>query len=267
MHLVRILVTNDDGIDSIGLHVLARAMEQFGEVFVVAPDSEYSGASAALGPLHLMRPEVRPGHIDDFGGKVHVVNGAPALCAMFGRMGLFDGPPDLLVAGINPGANVGRAVYHSGTVGAAITARVGGITGIAVSQSVPDEIDGQGDESVLGSQLWESAAAVAAQVVRRIIDHPPVEPSVLNVNVPNVAFEAIKGWKWSDIGRVPPRTISSASLEPRPGHEGTFRVNLGWGDAVPLPDTEDGGAVSNGYVALTWLSRYERVRELEWELS
>lgn len=264
---MRILVTNDDGIDSIGLHVLARAMEQFGEVFVVAPDSEYSGASAALGALHLMRPEVRPGTIEDFGGKVYVVNGAPALCAMFGRMGLFGGPPDLVVSGINPGANVGRAVYHSGTIGAAITARVGGITGIAVSQSVPDEVDGQGDESSLGSQLWESAASVAADIVRRVIDHPPAEPSVLNVNVPNVPVAAIKGWRWTDVGRVPPRTISSATLEPRPGHDGSFRVNLSWGDALALPEHEDGGAVSNGYVALTWLSRYERVRALEWDLG
>ncbi len=63
---MRILVTNDDGIDSVGLHVLARALEAVGDVFVVAPDSEYSGASAAVGPVHLLRPEVHLSHIDGF---------------------------------------------------------------------------------------------------------------------------------------------------------------------------------------------------------
>ena len=262
-----ILVTNDDGIDSIGLHVLARSMEQFGEVVVVAPDSEYSGASAALGALHLMRPEVHPGHIDDFGGVVHVVNGPPALCTMFGRMGVFGAKPDLVVAGINPGANVGRAVYHSGTVGAAVTARSGGITGIAVSQSVPHEVDGQGEEASLGSQLWSSAARVASDVVRRVLANPPEVPSVLNVNVPNLPFDQLKGWRWTDVGRVPPRTIASAALEPRPGHEGAFRVALSWGDEIELPENEDGGAVARGYVALSWLSRYDRVIDLEWPVD
>ena len=264
---VRIMVTNDDGIDSIGLHVLARAMEQFGEVVVVAPDSEYSGCSASLGPVHLIRPEVHPGHIEGFGGVVHVINGPPALCTMFGRMGVFGGKPDLVVSGINPGANVGRAVYHSGTVGAAVTARSGGITGIAVSQSVPDEVDGQGDEASLGSQLWATAATVAADVVRHLIANPPPTPSVLNVNVPNLPVDQVKGWRWTDVGSVPPRTISSAVLEPRPGHEGAFRVNLSWGDPIELPENEDGGAVERGFVALTWLSRYDRVTELEWALD
>ena len=264
---VRILVTNDDGIDSIGLHVLARAMEVFGDVVVVAPDSEYSGASAALGPLHLMRPEVHRGSIEDFGGDVHIVNGPPALCTMFGRMGLFGGRPDLVVSGINPGANVGRAVYHSGTVGAAITARTGGITGVAISQSVPDEVDGQGQESTLGSQLWASAAAVAVDVVRHVIEEPPAIPSVLNVNVPNLAVDQLRGWRWTDVGRVPPRTITNATLEPRPGHDGVFRVALAWGEPADLPETDDGGAVVRGFVSLTWLSPYERETELEWDVS
>ncbi len=262
-----IMVTNDDGIDSIGLHVLAKAMEQFGDVVVVAPDSEYSGCSASLGAIHLIRPEVHPGHIDGFGGVVHVINGPPALCTMFARMGVFGGKPDLVVSGINPGANVGRAVYHSGTVGAAVTARAGGITGIAVSQSVPDEVDGQGDESSLGSQLWSTAATVAADVVRHVIANPPATPSVLNVNVPNVPVDQLKGWRWTDVGSVPPRTISSAALEPRPGHDGVFRLALSWGDPVELPENEDGGAVARGYVALTWLSRYDREHDLEWPLD
>ena len=132
---MRILVTNDDGIDSIGLHVLARAMTRFGHVVVAAPDSEYSGASAALGAIHLIRPEVRRVQIDGV-PEAWSVSGAPALCVMFARLGVFGGRFDLVVSGINPGVNVGRSVYHSGTVGAALTARLGGISGVAVSQAV-----------------------------------------------------------------------------------------------------------------------------------
>ena len=119
--MTRILVTNDDGIASTGLHVLARTMAQHGDVVVVAPEVEHSGAGAGVGPLHLIRPQARTTTIDGV-AEAWCVNGSPALCTMFARFGVF-GPIDLVVSGINPGANVGRAVYHSGTVGAALTAR------------------------------------------------------------------------------------------------------------------------------------------------
>jgi 5'-nucleotidase len=263
---MRILVTNDDGIDSVGLHVLAKALEAIGEVFVVAPDSEYSGASASVGPLHLLRPEVHNAHIEGFSGSVHTVSGPPALCVLFTRLGVFGAMPDLVVAGINPGANVGRAVYHSGTVGAALTARSGGITGVAVSQSVAGEVDGQGADGQLGTQLWSAAAEVALQVVDRLVAHPPAKPGVLNVNVPNLPVEQMGEWRWTDVGRVPPRTMARADLEPRPGHEGSFRVTTSFGDAVSLPEELDGGAVERGFVSLTWLSTLDRDKSLEWEL-
>ena len=132
---MRILVTNDDGIDSQGLRTLARAMTIHGEVTVVAPDREYSGAAASLGVLNEMQPEA---HRVEMDGVVSAwaVNGPPALCVMFATLGVFGHSMDMVVAGINPGANVGRAVYHSGTVGAALTARGRGLTGVAVSQAV-----------------------------------------------------------------------------------------------------------------------------------
>jgi 5'-nucleotidase len=106
---VRILVTNDDGIDATGLHALARALADLGDVVVAAPDREYSGAGAALGPLHLIQPEVRRARIDGI-AEAWAVNGPPGLCVMFSRLGAFGPPFDLVVSGINPGANVGRAV-------------------------------------------------------------------------------------------------------------------------------------------------------------
>src|SRR5687768_2604733 len=132
---MRILVTNDDGIDSVGLHLLARAMHEHGDVVLVAPDREFSGAGAAVGAFHLIQPEVHRCTLDDV-GEAWTVSGPPALCVMFARLGAFGPPFDLVVSGVNPGANVGRAVYHSGTVGAALTARNGDISGVAVSQAV-----------------------------------------------------------------------------------------------------------------------------------
>jgi 5'-nucleotidase len=252
---MRILLTNDDGIDSVGLHILAKAMQPFGEVVVIAPDSEYSGAGAAIGAIHLMRPEIHRVHLDGL-DEAWTVSGPPALCVMFARMGAFGPPFDLVVSGINPGANVGRSVYHSGTVGACLTARSGGVSGIAVSQDVSiGSIEGQAWDEMLSNQLWDTAAAVAATVVESVVATPLVEPGVININVPNLPVDQIRGWKRTTLAAVPIRSMDLLELEPKIGHEDAYRVNLTWGDAVALPIETDAGAVSAGYVSLTWLSR------------
>jgi 5'-nucleotidase len=254
---MRIVVTNDDGIDSVGLHMLANALAPLGEVIVVAPDTEYSGAGAAVGALHLMRPEVHRVSIDSLVGvaEAWAVTGPPALCIMFARLGVFGAKPDLVVSGINPGANVGRAVYHSGTIGAALTARSGGIPGIAISQDVAaGSFDGQGLEEMLSLQQWHSAAEVGAEVVRAVINANITEPLVLNVNVPNCSVAEMKGWRSTKVGTLPPRTMSGATREPKLGHEGAFRVTMQWGEPVVLPEELDGGAVTAGYVSISALS-------------
>ena len=253
---MRILVTNDDGIDSIGLHVLARAMATIGDVVVVAPDKEYSGYGAAFGPLHLIKPEVHRSRIDGV-DDVWSVTGPPALCVMFGRLDLF-GHYDLVVAGINPGANVGRSVYHSGTVGACLTARNGGVSGVAVSQTVESfGVEGQGWEEMLADQHWDTAAAVAAAAVEGLATALPDEPVVLNINVPDRELSNIKGWRRTEVGIEPPRSMATAQLEPRPGHTDAFRVKMDWGDAIELPEHTDGGAVMAGWVSVGWLGRLE----------
>jgi 5'-nucleotidase len=256
---MRILVTNDDGIDSVGLHVLARAMRPFGEVVVVAPDQEYSGAGAAIGALHIMRPEMHKRTIEGIDTS-WAVSGPPALCVFLARFGIFGGQFDLVVSGINPGANVGRSVYHSGTIGAAITARNSGVTGIAVSQAVTGfGVEGQGWDDAVKGQLWDSAATVAQTVVRGWIEHPTEEPTVININVPNCPVEEIKGWRRTPIGTHIPRSVTSAELVPKEGYEGSFTLELAYGDPVELPGDTDGGAVEEGYVALTFISRLDDV--------
>ena len=251
---MRILVTNDDGIDSEGLHVLARAMTEHGSVTVVAPDDEYSGASASLGALHRIQPEVHQVRLDGL-PEAWSVTGPPALCVMFARLGAFGPPFDLVVAGINPGINVGRSVYHSGTVGAALTARAGGISGVAVSQAVRGfGVEGQGWDEMLTDQVWDGAAAVAGAVVGGLSTGPGGAAVVANLNVPNLTVNDMAGWRYTTIGRIPPRVISEASLEPKVGHPGCFRVAMKWGDAVSLPDGTDGGAVERNLVSVTLLS-------------
>ncbi|HEX6394732.1 MAG TPA: 5'/3'-nucleotidase SurE [Acidimicrobiales bacterium] len=250
---MRILVTNDDGIHSDGLRTLAIAMRRFGDVTVVAPDDEYSGASAALGALHNMHPEVHQMTLEGL-DQVWAVSGPPALCVMFARLGAFGPPFDLVVSGINPGVNVGRSVYHSGTVGAALTARSGGMTGVAISQAVHGfGIEGQGWDEMLRDQCWEGAAAVASAVVGALVVDLPPAPVVVNVNVPNLDVEKMRGWQRATIGRIPPRVIAEAHLEPKVGHPGSFRVVMKWGDAVSLPEGTDGGAVERDLVSVTML--------------
>jgi 5'/3'-nucleotidase len=251
---VRILVTNDDGIDSAGLHALTRAVADHGDVTVIAPDREFSGASSSLGVLNEMRPEVHRARVEGASGAWSV-GGPPALCVLFAGLGVFGPPFDLVVAGINPGVNVGRSIYHSGTVGAALTARSRGIPAVAVSQAVEGYgIEGQGWDDMLKGMEWEAAAAVAASVTGALVGRGVPAPILVNLNVPNVPVREMDGWERTSIGRVPPRVIAEARLDPHEGRPGAYKVVMEWGDAVSLPEGTDGGAVERNRVSLTLLS-------------
>jgi 5'-nucleotidase len=253
---VRILVTNDDGIDSVGLHVLARAMVPHGDVVIAAPDTEYSGASAAFGALHQLRPEMHRAHIEGI-ETAWAISGPPALCVMFSRLGAFGDPFDLVVSGINPGANVGRAVYHSGTIGAAVTARNGGVTGVAVSQGVTmGGVMGQGWDDMIKGQKWGTAATVAAAAVEHLVAEPLAEPACLNINVPNLELSELKGVRRTEVGTRVPRTMTTVDVDPKEGHEDAFYLRFNWGkmDNDHYTVDEDVGAVENGWVSATWLS-------------
>ncbi len=180
-------MTNDDGIDAPGLHSLARALHTCGhEVVIVAPARDYSGFGAALGPLHLTGQigyEAR--EIEDLiGVEAYAVDGPPGLCAFSTVLGGFGGPPDILVSGINAGANLGRAVLFSGTVGAALTAVQFGVPAMAVSLGT----HGEGED-----RHWDTAAVCAASLVHSV--HAAGTHGALNVNVPNVRPYAVRGMK------------------------------------------------------------------------
>ena len=231
-------------------------MVPLGDVVVVAPDAEWSGASAALGALHILQPEVHRTVVNGV-PEAWTVNGPPGLCVMFARLGVF-GPVDLVVAGINPGANVGRAVYHSGTVGAIITARNGGMSGVAVSQAVTGYgVEGQGWDEMVADQRWDTAAAVGADVVAAVLAEPPDEPVVVNVNVPNVPFDEIVGWRRTRVALLPTRAISRGVLHPIAGRDGAYSVEMQWGEPIEQPPDTDSGAIEEGYVTLSFLGRMQ----------
>lgn len=257
---MRILVTNDDGIGADGLGVLARTMRAHGDVVVVAPDGEYSGSGAAIGPVHLIDPQVHDGHVEGI-DESWAVSGPPALCVLFARLGAF-GDVDMVVSGINPGANVGRSVYHSGTVGAVLTARNGGISGIAVSQVVSGfGVEGQAVDDAPADQHWQTAADVAGVALDALLAEGRAgdEPFAVNLNVPNCELEQLKGWRFTQLATEPIRAIEKVTLVAHPDNAEAYKVEMAWGDADDQSLELDTGAVMSGYVSVSMLSRLEAV--------
>jgi 5'-nucleotidase len=178
---MRVLVTNDDGIASPGLHALAAALVEGGwDILVAAPVRDCSGMGAALGPLHLSgRVDFTRAEIEGVDCEAVAVDGPPALCAFAACLGGFGPRPDIIVSGINAGANTGRAVLYSGTVGAALSGMNFNVPGIAVSQVVGTPTE------------WASAAAIAVSLVEPVLALPT--NVVLSLNVPNLALASVKG--------------------------------------------------------------------------
>ena len=234
---MRIQVTNDDGIESEGLQVLARRLaETEHEVIVVAPDRDWSGAGAALGSISpnegLAASRVT---IDDAPGlEAWALDGPPALTVIAAQLGAFGPAPDLEVSGINAGLNTGRTVLHSGTVGAVLTGQNFGISGLAVS--VADS----------GPWHWETAAELAVEVLRLVINAPP--RSALNLNVPARPRHEVAGIRW---GRLAPFGPVRAAVGPV--ENGRLQFELSPTGYEPAPDT-DQGLVNLGYASLTTLA-------------
>jgi 5'-nucleotidase len=255
---VRILVTNDDGIDAPGIQHLAAAIAPLGEVTVIAPDTEYSGASCAIGAIWVEHPTVTRRRDFPVDGIVEAwaISGPPALCTFYARLGAFGAPFDLVVSGINPGANVGRSVYHSGTVGACLSGRNGGWSGVAISQASTWSAEGQAWDAVIEQQKWTTAATVAATFVKGLLTALPAEPVVANLNVPNVELDEIRGWSLTEIGQLPPRAMTKAQLVEREQQPDVFDLDIRSGDLIDLPPHTDGGAVEHDLVSVSYVSRF-----------
>lgn len=178
----RILVSNDDGYFSPGIAALAEAMRGFGEVTVVAPEADRSGASNSL-------TLDRPLYVRESSSGFHYVNGTPTDCVHVAVTGFLQHRPDLVVSGINNGQNVAEDTLYSGTVAAAMEGFLLGIPSVAFS--LADRGFGQLDTAVY----------VAQRVVAGLIQRPFASPRLLNVNIPNVPLGALKGYRMTRLGR------------------------------------------------------------------
>ena len=177
-----ILLTNDDGVDAPGLLALAQAFSGLGRISIVAPDHNWS-ASGHVKTMH--RPlRVRPTRLAD-GTPAFSSDGAPSDCVALAVLGIVEGKIDLVVSGINPNANIGHDVTYSGTVTAAMEAAISGVAGMAVSLDSPEYHTGPLD--------FRAAARVAAAIARQVLERGLPGGVLLNINVPGLAFEGLKG--------------------------------------------------------------------------
>lgn len=234
MNPVRVLVTNDDGIESEGLHALAAKLVSLGhDTVVAAPDRDQSGTAASLGRMnadeHLDARRVEiPGAP---AAEAYAVAATPGLCVIAGRLGAFGPPPEVVVSGINAGTNLGRSILHSGTVGAVLTAQSFGAKGLAVSLQTTE------------AWHWHSATELTAQVLELLIDAP--SRAVLNLNVPGLPITEIQGIRWAHLDAF--GSVRSAVAE---SDDGRLQFELVATDLDPRDDT-DRGLVAAGYASLT----------------
>jgi len=233
----RALVTNDDGIDSPGLHQLALSVQEAGlDVVIAAPRREASGSSAGITATkeggRILTDERRLPGLD--GIPAYAVAASPGFIALIATRGAFGDPPDLLLSGINRGANCGNAVLHSGTVGAAFTAAIGGVRAMAVSLDVPR---GRTDEQL----HWRSAGRLAAQLLPLLEDLP--ETVVLNLNVPDL--DEVRGVRQAPFGGFGQVQIGLAEIS-----AGAVRTTLEDTGQPPKPGT-DLDLLAQGYATLT----------------
>lgn len=224
---MNILLSNDDGYHAEGIQILARELRKFADVIIVAPDRNRSAASNSL---TLIEP-LRPRQLDN---GDYCINGTPADCVHLALNGFLTGRIDLVVSGINAGANLGDDTLYSGTVAAAFEGRYLGLPAIAVS------LDGR--------QHYESAAKIVCDLIPKLYGEMLGSREIININVPDLPYDEIKGVVACRLGN---RT-SAAEIIKQQDPRGE---NIYWIGPPGLPDDSGEGtdfhAVKNGYVAVT----------------
>jgi 5'-nucleotidase len=230
--LLKILVSNDDGFRAEGIHALRKALATLAEVTVVAPDRNRSGASNSLTldvPLRVFEgPEP----------NVYFVPGTPTDCVHLAISGLFDFEHDMVVSGVNDGANLGDDVLYSGTVAAAIEGRFLGLPTIAMSLCTTPE----------SGRHFDTGAEVARRLVAQLLSKPLEKTLILNVNVPDLPFASLRGFRTTRLGyrHRSEQLVPAKDPRGRPvywvGPAGSQR------DAGPGTDFD---AVGKGYVSVT----------------
>ena len=244
-----ILVSNDDGIHSTGIHILADTLRSIGDVYIIAPDRERTAASHAL-TLH------KPLRLEQIGDRIYSVSGTPTDCVNLGINGILPERPDIVVSGINKGGNLGDDVTYSGTVSAAFEGTLLGIPSFAISQ-VAD-----------GNYKFETSAKIALHLTLLIKEQSLPPDVLLNVNVPNLDIKEIKGIKITRQGkRIYDEKAIIEKLDPR----GKKYYWIG-GSRLLWEKTKDSdfSAIEEGMVSITPLrldlTEYNAIKTLHlWE--
>ncbi|HET6631188.1 MAG TPA: 5'/3'-nucleotidase SurE [Rhodanobacteraceae bacterium] len=228
---MRVLVSNDDGVDAPGIQVLAKRLAEVGEVTVVAPDRDRSGASNSLTLDLPIRVKQQP-------NGFYRVAGTPTDCVHLALAGLLEHEPDIVVSGINNSSNLGDDVIYSGTVSAAMEGRFLGLPAIAVSLA--------GEE--FNVRHYESAARAVLLLTRRLLVEPLPADTILNVNVPDRPWSELAGFEVTRLGRRHRSAPSVPATDPR-GHP------VWWiGPAGPAEDDGPGtdfSAIARGFISVT----------------
>ncbi|MFZ2627544.1 MAG: 5'/3'-nucleotidase SurE [Rugosibacter sp.] len=226
---MRILLSNDDGYLAPGLAQLAASLADLGELSVVAPESNRSGASNSL-------TLDRPLHLRTAGNGFQYVNGTPSDCVHLAVTGVFAEQPNMVVSGINSGANMGDDTIYSGTVAAATEGYLLGVPSIAISLAS------------FAGEHFDTAGRVARELVQRFSAQPFSVPILINVNVPDVPYEQLRGIQVTRLGRRHKAEPAVKSVSPRGD-------TLYWiGAAGPAADAGEGTdfyAVQHGWVSVT----------------
>ena len=226
---MRILLTNDDGIDSPALMQLKRVLSPFGKVITIAPDRNQSATSQSL-TLH------RPLRIHDKGDDVYSVDGTPTDCVLVAFHGQLGDKPDFVVSGINQGPNMGEDVFYSGTVAAAIEGVLQGVPGIAASLVTRAKSD------------FREPADIVGGLVRQVLERGLMRRLLLNINIPHRPRAELKGVKITRLGTHVYEDTLVRKVDPR----GRDYFWIGGEDPVWRPDDgTDFHSVDAGFVSVT----------------
>ncbi len=228
---MRILVSNDDGVHAEGIRALSEALAACGEVIVVAPDRNRSGASHSL----TLEVPLRVTRIAETG--YHAVKGTPTDCVHLAVNELVRPEPDMVVAGINHGANLGDDVIYSGTVAAATEGRHLGFPSLAIS--------------LVGKTHFATAAHYAALLVKGMIVHPLPADQILNVNVPDLPLDQIKGIRVTRLGNR--HRAESVICTEDPRGQPIYWIGPP-GSQQDAGEGTDFAAIEQGYVSITPLT-------------
>lgn len=244
-----ILVTNDDGVNSPGLTSLFNAMKDLGDALIVSPDRERSAASRSL-TMH------KPLKVEKIRNSVYMVNGTPTDCVAIGINKILFEKPALVVSGINKGANLGDDIFYSGTVSAAMESTLLGIPSFAISLVLEKQHKKH-------SLHFETASRVASEIGRHVLLKSLPNDTLLNINVPNVTIDKIKGIKLTRQGkRVYDNTVHEI-FDPN----GNQHYWIGGGEPFWERGSDtDIQAILNGYISITPihldLTNYEALKIL-----